>query len=79
MQQFFVSSAGYLGMTQTEAPGVKVRIDLVRNGHVTTRYLGVIRAEGDLFRVIKKAFERLRKEHPNRSASDVSVSISYDN
>jgi hypothetical protein len=59
--------------------GVKMRIDFIRSGQVITYYPVVIRAEGDLFRAMKNAFERLRKEHPTLGTEDVEVSVKYDN
>jgi len=59
--------------------GVKMRIDFIRSGQLIAYYPVVIKAEGDLFKGMKGAFERLRKEHPTLDAWEIEVSVKYEN
>jgi len=59
--------------------GVEMRIDFIRSGQVITHYRVAIKAEGDLFKGMKSAFERLRQEHPTLDTWDIEVSVKYEN
>ena len=60
-------------------PAVSMRIEFSRDGAILTRFPVTIRAAGDLFTGMMRAFEQLRREHPNLGASDVEVSITHRN
>lgn len=61
-------------------PVTRMRVDFISRGQVISRYPIVIRADGDLFKGIKSAYEWLRKEHPTLNASDdIEVSAKYEN
>lgn len=65
---------------ERNSPVTRMRIDFISSDKVISRYPVVIRADGDLFRGIKSAFERLRNEHPTLNASDnIEVSVKYEN
>ena len=62
-------------MAEKVPTAVSMRIEFTRNGAIITRFPVTIRAAGDLFTGMMRAFEQLRREHPNLGASDVEVSI----
>lgn len=56
-----------------------MRIEFSRDGAILTRFPVTIRAAGDLFTGMMRAYEQLRREYPNLGTSDVEVSITQRN
>lgn len=66
-------------MAEKVPAAVSMHIEFTRDGAILARFPVKIRAAGDLFTGMMRAFEQLRREHPNLGASDVKVSITQRN